>query len=257
MTARGVRGMLCAWGTWCALLAVAGCGFGRDDDDAALLALITERDQLRREIDGLRDLEEVARIGLIRSDRELLVRVDGQWIQSLLAAALPVTIDVRGGTVRLDSVQLQFRSNVARVELIGTVRRASAPRIAATLRLRGALEDFAVDSARSLRARIAIDATDLSSPTGVPGALGTAALGFLQGVVDRALPEIREALPVAELPVRLDRELRLPGFGPEGALSVAPADAPLSLGVSRIIAFENALVAVLRVERGAFVRVTR
>jgi hypothetical protein len=50
--------------------------------------------------------------------------------------------------------------------------------------------------------------------------------------------------------VRIDRALMLPGFGPEGALAVEPASAALQITASRVLAFQNRLTVVLRVDRG-------
>jgi hypothetical protein len=53
----------------------------------------------------------------------------------------------------------------------------------------------------------------------------------------------------------LDRALNLPGFGPEGALTVQPARAALSMQASRVLAYRNRLTVVLRVERGPLLTV--
>ena len=51
--------------------------------------------------------------------------------------------------------------------------------------------------------------------------------------------------------------MRLPGFGPEGALTVQPSIAPLTVSASRVIAFQNRLWIILRIELGAFATVTQ
>jgi hypothetical protein len=239
-------------------LATTACGLGRSADDTARARQLAERDELRREIDGYRDLLALERTGLFADDRELLLRVDGALLRSLIGAALPVVVEgPRHASVWIDSVALALRGNVARVVLTGLVARTRVPRAAAALTLTGALEDFAVGADRQLRARIAIDGTELGAPTGVPAGLGPVAVRLLQEVVDRTLPQLTDALPAIALPVHVERDLQLPGFGPEGALSVEPATAPLALSVSRFLAFGDALLVVLRLERRPFVRAPR
>ena len=95
----------------------------------------------------------------------------------------------------------------------------------------------------------------IASPSGVPYALDGTAIALLQIVVDRALPQLSAALPELTLPVRLDRAMSLPGFGPEGALTVQPARAALSMRASRVLAYRNRLTVVLQVERGPLLTV--
>ena len=54
------------------------------------------------------------------------------------------------------------------------------------------------------------------------------------------------------LPVRLDHDLKLPGFGPEGVISIPAAIAPLKVSAHHVVAFRNRLWLALSVEHGAF-----
>jgi len=231
---------------------VLGCA-GSDD---LAQALVAERNQLRREVAGLQVLDSIARTGLLSDDREVLVSVRDTLLESLLAAALPITRQLPGGMrVELTETSMAFRSNVARVDVTGTVQRTVFPRAAARLTLSGALQEFLVDSTRRLHARIAVDDMQLSTPTGVPGALGPSALRLLQGMLDRALPELAASLPDVELPVQVAGELALPAIAPGGAISIAAARTPLRLSASKVIAFRDRLTVVLRLERGTLERV--
>jgi hypothetical protein len=153
--------------------------------------------------------------------------------------------------------RVTFRSNVARVALSGHARRRSFPRVAAIVRLRGALDEFSVDAAQGLRSRIAIDAVEIDAPTGAISALDPLVIEALRSIVERSLPELTSAIPALSIPVRLDQNMTLPGFGPDGALSIAPSAAPLRMSASRVIAFQNRLWIVLRAELGAFAAVAR
>lgn len=243
-------------GEWLAASVLAGVAIGCGGSDDLAQALVAERNQLRREVAGLRVLDSIARTGLLADDREVLVSVRDTLLQSLLAAALPITRDLPVGVrVQLTGTSMAFRSNVARVEVTGTVQRTRFPRAAARLTLSGALQEFQVDSTRRLHARIAVDDMQLSTPTGVPGALGPSALRLLQGMLDRALPELTAALPEVELPVQVAGELALPAMAPGGAISIAAARTPLRLSASKVLAFRDRLTVVLRLERGALERV--
>lgn len=218
--------------------------------------MLSERAQLQREIAGFHALDTVLTTGLLQDPNEIVLSVSDSVLRTVLTASLPIDRPLgQRLTVRLTDVRLAFRGNVARVEVEGTVSRGAYPRASAALRLAGALEQFTVDSARALHARIRLDEARVSSPTGVPDALGSTAVALLQIAVDRALPQLSEALPEVALPVRLDRALSLPGFGPEGALTVQPAQAALTVSASRVLAYRGRLTVVLRVERGPLLTV--
>jgi hypothetical protein len=114
------------------------------------------------------------------------------------------------------------------------------------------MDAFAVDSTRTLRARLTIDDVAVAAPSGVPGALGPVALMMLQGVVERGLPELTAKLPTVALPVRLDRAITLPAFGPNGVMSIAAVSSPLTVSAHTVVAFQNRLWLSLRVEHGEF-----
>ena len=236
------------------LLLLAGC----QRPDPIAIERVVERDQLRREIKGLRTLEDVAPGKLMDREHEVLISVTDTLLRQLLTAAFPITIDIRNNVkATLTAAEMTFRSNVARVTITGSVRRTIYPRVAATVVLRGALDGFVVDSMHRLRARINIDDVSLNTPTGAPATLDPAVTEILQSVVERSLPELTAQLPTLTVPVRLDQTMTLPGFGPEGALSIEPSSAPMSVQASRVIAFQNRLWIILRVELGAFATVLR
>lgn len=224
------------------------------DTDQATRELLTERAQLAREIAGYRALDDVMQRGLVQHQNEIVLSVTDTLMRSLLQSSLPITVPIPGDVrVDLQSINLAFTGNVARVTLGGTATRTAFPRATARLELHGGIAEFRTDSTHTLKARIRLDRADLRTPTGVPNALGSTALSILQNIVDRALPQITSSLPGVFIPVRVDRALTLPGFGPEGALAVNPAAAALTITATRIIAFQHRLTVVLRVDRGPLV----
>lgn len=240
-----------------AILLLAGLLGTACTTDRVTRELLTERDQLTREIAGYRALDDIVNRGLVQHPNEIVISVTDTLMRTILEASLPIDVSIPGDVqVSLSTVALVFQGNVAQVEVTGSVNRTTFPRAAALLALRGGIDDFQTDSAHTLTARIRLDRADLKSPTGVPNALGNTALSILQNIVDRALPQIADALPSVVLPIRVDRALTLPGFGPEGALAVDPASAALQITATRIIAFQNRLTVVLRVDRGPLGPVT-
>lgn len=218
---------------------------------------VVDRDQLRREVAGLSMLERLAPGKLMDREHEVLVSVSDTLLRSLLDAAFPLPVNIRNRvTVTFTSATVSFRANVARVDITGRVRRSSFPEVSAELKLRGALDNFVVDASQALRARISIDDVLLDTPAGTPAAFDPLVINVLQSIVERSLPELTASLPSIEIPVRLDQSMALPGFGPEGALSIEPSSAPMSVQASRIIAFQNRLWIILRVDLGSFATVT-
>jgi hypothetical protein len=235
-----------------ALLGAAACR----RPDAVARERVVERDQLRREVAGFRALQRLAPGKLMDREHEVLVSVSDTLLRTLLDAAFPVTVALPNKLeVTLRSATVAFRANVARVDITGEVRRTRYPRVSAQVFLRGALDSFVVDRSQALRARISVDDVLLETPDGTPAPLDPLVINVLQAIVERGLPEIVASLPSVALPLRLDQDMALPGFGPEGALSIEPSKAPMTITVSRILAFQNRLWIILRVELGAFATV--
>jgi hypothetical protein len=211
------------------------------------------RDQLRREVAGFRALHRLAPGKIMDREHEVLVSVSDTLLRTLLDAAFPVTVELPNKLeVTLRSATVAFRANVARVDITGDIRRTRYPHVSAQVFLRGALDSFVVDRKQALRARISIDDVSLGTPGGTPARFDPLVTNVLQAIVERGLPEIVASLPSVALPLRLDQEMALPGFGPEGALSIEPSSAPMTITASRILAFQNRLWIILHVELGAF-----
>jgi hypothetical protein len=239
-----------------AALCAAGCA----TPDPAARAAVAERDALRREVAGLRALQATLggstdmTGGLGPDDAFVVVR--DSLVRALLDATLPTTVRLRDrAEVRLERASAAFEANVTRIALVGTVRQLGWPHAAATLRLGGALADFVVDSTSTLRARLAIDEVLVSDPMGVPAPLRAPARALLQQVADRGLPQVVAALPGVAIPVRLDQTIALPGFGPEGPITVAPVEARVAIAVRRVATWDGYTWIVLRTTRSPFVAV--
>lgn len=216
-------------------------------------ARVVERDQLRREVAGFRALRKFQPGTLIDREHEVIVTVSDTLLRELIATSFPITVELPNKlTVKLTGASVVFRANVARVDITGEVRRGRFPKVSAAVFLRGAIDQFTIEQSRELRARISIDDVELNTPAGAPAALDEMVINVLQTIVERSLPELTTSLPTVALPVRLEQQMTLPGFGPEGALSIEPSQAPMTVEVARVVAFQNRLWVVLHVELGAF-----
>ena len=236
---------------YASLLALSICGCS--GPDALAREQIVERDQLRREVAGFRSLEALAPGKLLDRKHQVLVSVTDTLLRALIDAAFPVTVALPNQlSVTLTGAELTFRANVARVDIRGEVRRASFPHVAAAVTLRGALDDFVVDSTHTLRTRISVDDVRLGNPSGTPALLDPLVIDVLQRVVEGSLPELTESLPAVAMPIRLDQAMQLPGFGPDGFLSVPASRAAITVEAARVIAFQNRLSIILTVKLGAF-----
>jgi hypothetical protein len=231
------------------LLPIIGCSSA----DPAARERIVERDQLRREVAGFQSLAALEARILRDRQHQLLVSVTDTLLRSLIDVAFPVSVTLREGlTVTLTNAKVIFRGNVARVDIRGEVRRSTFPRVAAAVTLRGALDRFVVDSTSTLRAHISVDDIKLDTPSGTPAALDPLVITVLQRIVEGSLPELTASLPAVAVPIKLDKAMQLPGFGPDGVLSVAPSRAAMKVEVSRVIAFQDRLWIALSVQLGAF-----
>jgi hypothetical protein len=240
------------------LVLLALLGSACSQADPAMRARVVERDQLRREVTGFEALRKFEPGTLMDREHEVIVTVSDTLLRELIATSFPITVELQNKlTVTLTGANVVFRANVARVDIAGEIRRGRFPRVSAAVFLRGAIDRFVVDEAQELRARISIDDVELNTPAGAPAAFDAVLINGLQAIVERSLPELTSRLPSVALPVRLDQQMTLPGFGPEGALSIEPSQAPMAVEVARVIAFQNRLWVVLHVALGAFVPTPR
>jgi len=222
--------------------------------DPIELERIVTRDQLRREVAGFTALQSITPGKLVNRHSEVVVTVRDSLMRNLIAAAFPVSISIRNrAIVTLTDATVIFRGNVARVALRGRVQRAAFPRVSADLELQGALDGFAISRGKELNARITIDDMTLTAPAGAPASFDPLVTGALQRIVERSLPEITSGLPSVAVPVRIDEQMLLPGFGPEGAFTIPPSRAPMSVAAARVIAFQDRIWIVLRITLGTFI----
>jgi hypothetical protein len=237
------------------LLVTCGCAVSAcRRPDPVLRERVVERDQLRREVAGFQSLDALGPGKVMDRSTDVLISVSDTLLRAIIEESFPLTIRIRNGfVVTLTGATVVFRANVARVDIVGQLRRESFPSVSASMQLRGALDAFVIDTSQALRARISIDDIALTAAKGAPAAFDPLLVNLLQNVVERSLPELTASLPGVAIPVRLDRAMQLPAFGRDSLISVRGARSEIQIRPSRVIAFQDRLWIILRVVLGEFV----
>jgi len=226
---RCVAGLLAA-------LALGSCHLlpGTDAAHRAILA---------RQVEALERLVRRAQAGPIFDPDDLLVVVDADLVQRLLAAQLPreETVAERF-RVRVSSVRVVFDDNLGLLRLDGTVSDATDPsrRVFADLRLYTEVRLVELDPESGvLRGRaslLAFDVHDVRLPGRDPLTLPLIAeLGRVKLSAFSVL-----ARPF-EIPVALTREIDIAGLGAGGPISVPAGKLRLTMAVSGVLALDGRL----------------
>ena len=206
---------------------------------------------LEREVMGLRRM--VARLergepGLPPGD--VMIAIEDRLLRNLLAAELPLELDVDRFHVRLDRAQVVFRGSPL-VTLEGRARLADRPDLEGELRLLGALDQIAIDAGSgTLRATIAVDHIDLKRLAGLEGFMSGAAL---DDVAQNLRHRLVGRLPTLSIPVKVQQRIELPAMT-SGPVRTAAASMPLVVGVSQVLAVGGRLWVAVHVQAGAFVK---
>lgn len=199
---------------------------------------------LERQNQGLEALIHAAEKGPLIPFERVLVVVDQSLIQDLLASATPYERVVgEKYRIRVETASVLFDDDFALVRLDGRASRkgrAFEEDATAEISVYGGLDVVELDpEAGILRGRMRVMAVD---------ARRAAVLG-VKAPVERLVEDLgREKLEAfgalasaLEIPVRLDREVRLPAVGPEGGVRIAAASIPLHAAVVDVKAFRGKL----------------
>lgn len=208
---------------------------------------------LRRQNQGLRELIADAEKGTLFSPEHLVVGVDEALARALLRAGLPQERTVGRFRVRVEEADVRFRSTQSVVTLGGRVATAEDPETFVDLTLLGGLDRLEVDSATAtLTARVVIDRFEVQRAE-AGGSESAVAKSVIAGLAERGLSSLADLVPRLEIPVRLDHELNLTGFG-DGPVSVRPARLPIQVAVARVLPLGGRLWVMLQVSAGPWTR---
>ena len=216
--------------------------------DAGALWRSAEEARLERQIQGLEALASAAESGALASPDLLVIGFSEGMMRDLLNAGLPrEQIVGRGFTIRADSAEVLFRSSLAVVTVHGRVSRTESPGSYADVTLTGGLEGLEVNEETGrLGARVALYGFEV-----LKAAAGGAESELMRGALQdfTKLGSVEGLLPPFQVPVRLDREILLRGFG-EGPVSVKPGSLPIHLSVARVVPLSGRLWILLNASAG-------
>jgi hypothetical protein len=156
---------------------------------------------LKREVDGLR--EGVARLEKgqpILPLGDLVVAIQDTLLRDLIAAQLPLDMDVDRFHLSLTEAEAQFRGSPI-VRLRGVLNSKKRPDLAAAVSVIGALEGIQIEeSSSTLRARIAVDHIGIEKAAGLEEVLSGSTMDEVARLVRL---QITDRLPPIQIPVKV------------------------------------------------------
>jgi hypothetical protein len=229
------------------LAAVVATGGGCRDKYAGATELHARQAVLRREVEGLREIvSRLERHEPMMRLADAAVAIDDHLVRDIIAAQLPLELDVKGYHVRLATADVAF-SGHAVVRLRGTLAAPQRPGISAQVDVIGALDHLAVDQKGStLSARIAIDHFGIEKAAGLESFLSDSSLSELGRSIRL---QIADNLPQVQIPIRVQQTIDLPAVT-RGAVRIDGASMPLRVSVSQVTAVQGRLWIGLRFEAG-------
>ena len=231
----------------CLALMAASCG-SRYEGGGDLRA---ERVVLEREVEGLRLVVERLERGepWLPVD-DIAIAVEDTLVRDLIAAQLPLDLDINRFHLRLSDADVQFRGSPV-VRLSGRLQVRDQPSLSADVTLLGALEDVRVNQAEAtLTARMSADHLAIGEAAGLSQLLSGATLDEVARTVRL---EIGNQLPTIQIPVKVQQQI---DFAPvtDGPVRIGGARLPLEVAVSQVSAARGRLWVSVSVRPGEFIK---
>ena len=230
-----------------AVLALTAASVGCENKYKDGTALHARTVVLRREVEGLRAIAaRLERHESLMPPGDASVAIADTLVRDILAAQLPLDVDVSRYHVSLRDVDVTFRGSPM-VRLRGTLSLITQPSLEAHVDVIGALQDIAIDpSGSSLTARVAIDHLGIDKAAGLESFLSESTLSELGREIRR---EIGDELPRVQIPVHVQRTIDLPAVT-RGPVRIDGATMPLRVSVSQVSAVRGQLWIALHFEPG-------
>jgi len=206
------------------------------DTVARLKGALERPTALRRQIEGLEGLVKAAENGAALPKDKLMVAVSERIANDFARLALPREEVVAGRyRVRLEKADVKFREDHGSVRLDGRVGPAPGPEPEwyAELALFGVVETVGIDRETAiLSCNVSLTRFELTR-LDVQGETETGR-HLLEELGRQGIEVLRPlAFPIA-IPVRLERQISLPGTGEKGSVRLRPRRVPLRLTVSSV-----------------------
>jgi len=234
------------------LLVLAGAACRRED--AAAAARRTEKALLERQLRGMQELIDAASAGTLTKTGQIFIGIEDETIQQLVSAALPLDVVVANHfLVHLDSAQASFRASQSVITLRGRASPKGSPDTYVGIIVSGGLDRLEIsEETGTLVGRVVADGLQVERVKAA-GADRPGIQALIEGLGRTQLSAISEAMPKIEIPVRLDPEIKIGGFG-DGPVKVAPGALPLKLSVARIVPVSGKLWVLLDADVGQWKR---
>jgi hypothetical protein len=200
---------------------------------------------LQREVQKLHAQVAAAEAGTLLDFEQMLVVVDQELVQRLLASATPMEGELAEGFhVRIDAARAEFANGVALVHLEGEAG-LQGRGMSAEMSVYGGLDVVELDPATGvLRARVAVYAVDIPRAD---------LLGIDQPVrrLTKALAEggLEMLLGPVEVPVKIEDRLELPALRTR-RVSIPALEVPVAATVSSVRVFSGKLWVGVRAQAG-------
>jgi len=235
----------------CAALAAAGVDCRREVVDTG--ELHAQRVVLEHEVAGLRDA--VARLehgeSLLPPD-DVAVGIDDRMLRELIAAQLPLDVDVDRFHVRLSAAEVRFRGSPL-VRLRGSGFLREQPAVSAVVGAIAALDPIRIEpESGTLHAKLTLEHIEIER-SGLEALLSGAARDALARRLRRRL---EGELPDVQIPIRVQQAVVLPALT-HGPVRIDAAQMPIEVGVSRAYAGQGMLWIGVSVRPGALARTGR
>ncbi len=230
-----------------ALVAVALAAAACEDKYKDATELTGRAAVLEREVEGLRaSVSRLERHEPLLPAGDVAVAIDEGLVRDVIAAQLPLQVEVAPYRVRLAEADVRFRGH-AMVRLRGTIASDAWLGLEAQVDAVGAFARLEVDPETStLSGRIALDHLAIEKASGLERFVAASALA---GISSRVRAAIVEKLPRVQIPVRVQQTIDLPAVT-SGPVRIDGASLPLAVSVSQVAPVRGQMWIALHVEPG-------
>jgi hypothetical protein len=221
----------------------AGCGL-RGPADA--LRNRARASLLRQQIAGMRTIVARAERGEFAHSHRLVIAVSESVIQDIVNAQLPRRAVMREVLdVEIQKARVSCRATQTVVLLDARVRLAKGPETYVDALVTGGLDRMELNLRHGrLVGRVRLYQLEVSTQAASP-----LVRMVIEGIGEPGLKSLSDSLPVIEIPVRLEEEIQIPGFG-DGPVVVDPGRLPLKVAVSDAFAFGERLWVLIDISVG-------
>jgi len=205
---------------------------------------------LQNQIGSLNGLIALVEQGNLTRPNQLLVGVDEELVERLIAVTLPQErLVAESFRIRLEKATVRFRGNQGLVALTGRASAEDAPGTFVDVVLRGAVDQLTVErDSGALTGRVAIYSLEVQRAAAA-GAEGGQVRALAEALGQASIDMFADLGPLVVIPIQLHEEIDLSGLDEE-PVSAASGSLQVKLDVARVIAVSGRLWVMLDVVAG-------